>query len=626
MSQKILLVQFANNRILRKIKAIKQAEYPHVISLSNDASVQLNNANIGFADFSEYISPEDFKDVNDSAVETVRKWYKQEEISETCTFENINMGQFSELFLTGYFIEVFKRIIITEKICVHHQPGKIIYSSSTEPFNMGSPEDLWASVIEAFSRKNNIETLALHHNFGSFFFIREKLKYWLDRHYLFPLFSGGISKTMLRIYLQLICNYFKADRNWGEKGIVFAGPANLLTGSVKLMNILKRKGFSVKVLMHENFHARDFFLKNSISAQTFKEIKIDGSHKQKIKKTVKHFKNRTKNKVADIKKLKPLLFRKVNLWPLIYDRLCYEFEYIYPRLIENMKKFSYRTAKEDVRCVVVPTSVAPEARALLVQASKLNIPTVEIQHGVTKWAPSYLPLFADAVFVWGEMTKDWYLEHGVKPSSIFITGRIAGTSQKKTISNIEGLKQKLNLPPNKKIILVATQPAICVDSLTRPKGNTPTIQAIIDELAELKNAMLVIKLHPGESLSDYSNLEIKNSKVLVTKQGDAQDYLNICDILIVGDSTIAIDAMINNKPVVYINLDGSKDLVDYPRYGACPVYQRKDILPSVEALLYNGTINYNQNSINKMVACEGKEAAEKASRAILSMFETKVAG
>ncbi|MFH1616602.1 MAG: CDP-glycerol glycerophosphotransferase family protein [Planctomycetota bacterium] len=600
---------------------IVQAEEPAVISLSNDAALWLKKASIAYTDFAEYISRENFRNINDLAVESVRKWYKQEDISEVCTFENVNMGEFSELFLTGYFIEVFKKLVILQKIYACHHPSKIIYSSGIEPFNMGLPENLWARVIDAFAQKDNIETLALHRRHRSVFILKEKLKYWLEKHHLLLLVQGGVLPSAFRVYLRYIIKRFKGEKNSGKNITIFAGPADLLTGSVKLMDVLREKGYSVKVLVRENFQARKFFLKHAISAETFTEVRIDRQHEQEIRDKIKCFKADARNRKVDIKKLKPFFFDGINIWPIIAERIFYELKYVYPRLIEEMGIFSYMISKGGIRCIIVPTSVSPDARAILKQASIAGIPTVEIQHGVTKWSPSYLPLIADAVFVWGQMTKDWYIKHGADPGRVFIMGRISATRRKEAVINIENLKQRLNLPLNKKIVLVATQPAICIDSLTRFKGNTPTIQAIVDELAELKDVTLVIKLHLSENLSDYSDVRTAHGNVLITKYGDAQDYLKICDVLIVGDSSIAIDAMINNKPVVYINLEGPEDLVDYPRYGAYPVYHRKDIFMSVKAFLCNGSSGYDPNSIREMVNCEDSEAVEKAFYIISSLME-----
>jgi CDP-glycerol glycerophosphotransferase (TagB/SpsB family) len=135
--------------------------------------------------------------------------------------------------------------------------------------------------------------------------------------------------------------------------------------------------------------------------------------------------------------------------------------------------------------------------------------------------------------------------------------------------------------------------------------------------------MLVVKLHPAERLSDYDNVRAGHSNILITKYGDAQDYLELCDILIVGDSSIAVDAMIKNKPVIYVNFDGSEDLVNYPQYGACPVYDRKGILPSVKAFLYNGSKNYNHDKINEMISCEGPEAVKEIFRTIFTLIKEK---
>ncbi|MGD0784523.1 MAG: CDP-glycerol glycerophosphotransferase family protein [Sedimentisphaerales bacterium] len=620
----IVLVQFLDFKLLKKISKLSQIENNRIITLSNAVVLNLQAVGIPFTDFSEYINPEDFRIVNDAAVETARNWYKQKDIVDICTCDGINMGEFSELFLTGYFIEVFKRIIILEKIYARYHPSKIIYSSNIEPFNMGPPENLWAYVIKAFTQKDNIETTALKKDHKTIFFLKEKLKYRFEKWHLLMLFQGGVSVDTFWTYLKYVLKRFSGGiKKNGKSGIIFTGPANLLIGSVKLMSVLIEKGYSVEALVREDFEAKKIFMGYGIPTQTFTEVRMDGQYRRRIRNKVKNLKSNISQNIS-LKKLKPFLFNNVDIWPVIYRRLYYELKYIYPRLVEEMEIFRYKISKEkDIKCVISPSSVAPEARSILKQASAMGISTAEIQHGVTKWAPSYLPVVADAVLVWGKMTKDWYLRHGVESNRIFITGRITSTRKKNTGIDIDNLRRKLNLPYEKKIILVATQPVICIDSLTRLKGNIPIIQAIVDELVELENIMLVVKLHPAERLSDYDNVRAGHSNILITKYGDAQDYLELCDILIVGDSSIAVDAMIKNKPVIYVNFDGSEDLVNYPQYGACPVYDRKGILPSVKAFLYNGSKNYNHDKINEMISCEGPEAVKEIFRTIFTLIKEK---
>jgi UDP-N-acetylglucosamine 2-epimerase len=214
------------------------------------------------------------------------------------------------------------------------------------------------------------------------------------------------------------------------------------------------------------------------------------------------------------------------------------------------------------------------------------------------------------------MTRDWYIRHGVDKNRIVVTGRMAAV-RKDVTSNVDSLRRSINIPLNKKVVLLSTQPAVSLDSLVRIEGNTPLVQSIIDQLFDLEDVMLIVKLHPGEEMSDYGNVVKDDNKVLITKQADAQDYLEICDVLIVGDSSIAVDAMIKGKPVIYINFEGSEDLVPYPKYGAYPAYKKEDIRPLVKRILYNDLKAYDEDNIRNMVVCEGKGAVQKAFDSII---------
>jgi CDP-glycerol glycerophosphotransferase (TagB/SpsB family) len=179
-------------------------------------------------------------------------------------------------------------------------------------------------------------------------------------------------------------------------------------------------------------------------------------------------------------------------------------------------------------------------------------------------------------------------------------------------------KQRLGLPADKKIILIVTQPAICIDSLTRVRGNVPIIQSVIDELSSINGLFLVIKIHPGEKISDYRNLRFEEGRAVVNRDGSIMDYLESCDAMIVGDSSIAIDAMMKGKPVIYLNMEGGDDLVPYPEYGAMAIYDRAGIRPAVDKALYREIKPYSHDRLKSMVYCEGKEAVLNAFLAISS--------
>jgi hypothetical protein len=410
MNRKVILVQFLDNRVLSKIRSLLRTNSVAVVSLTNGIALRLSDASIPFTNFTDYVSSESFARVGNMAAETAREWYKQDKLSEVCTFENVNMGEFSELFLTAYFIEVFKRIIILQKIRETQRPETIIYSSEAEPFTMGLHEDLWAKTIEEYARRNDLQTSVIRRGSSFRFLARENLKYLLERCCLLSVFSQGLSRGVLRVSLKRITTRFtrclRAGRVPRKADIIFSGPSSLFVNSVALMEVLIQNDYSIEIITRENYQVRQFFLKHGISMETFMDVNIDRLHKQTIRNRIKRFKKHIRENFF-VEGLSPFTFEGINLWPIIADRLSYELKYVYPRLIEEMEIFCCKLAGQDIKCVVVPTSAAPVAKAVLRQASSMGVPTVEIQHGVTKWAPSYLPLVCLGTNDQGLVHKAW---------------------------------------------------------------------------------------------------------------------------------------------------------------------------------------------------------------------------
>lgn len=167
------------------------------------------------------------------------------------------------------------------------------------------------------------------------------------------------------------------------------------------------------------------------------------------------------------------------------------------------------------------------------------------------------------IAVLGPFAKRAYLAMGVPDDKIFITGQPRFDNLVNNSFNIQELKKKIGLDSDKKIVLLATQPLL--GYLWSRQDWEYFNQTIIETVSEIKQAQLIIKLHPEEDkriFQEFLNQKKYNIR-LFQKESSLYELLACCDTLVTFNSTVALEAMILGKSVVIVNLTNKPDLFPY---------------------------------------------------------------
>jgi glycosyltransferase involved in cell wall biosynthesis len=191
------------------------------------------------------------------------------------------------------------------------------------------------------------------------------------------------------------------------------------------------------------------------------------------------------------------------------------------------------------------------------------------------------------IAVVSQFAKDAHINMGAPADKIFVTGQprfdligLAKTDKRKIIA-------ELGIPENKGIIVLATQP---LGTLWTEKDREEFISTVVNALREFPEKQLVIKLHPGEKLEEYQKMlaEMDDNKAIVCQSIDLYGLLRACDILMTVHSTVALEAMILDKPVIILNLAGRPDAMPYAQRGpALGVYKKEDLVPMIRKALHD---------------------------------------
>ncbi len=286
----------------------------------------------------------------------------------------------------------------------------------------------------------------------------------------------------------------------------------------------------------------------------------------------------------------------------IEDRLNYYFHTVFGRVVGLLRMAHHflRALRPDL--VVLINEEGRFERGIVVAARLLDIPVLAIQHGVIHPShPGYIHSSRDisdagsvrAPFcpipnqtaVFGPYHKELLTKISAYPiESVVVTGqpRYDVLARTDTWRDRAEVLRGLHLDPAKRTVLWATQ------THGLPAGeNLRNVEAVYEALAGIEDTQLVLKLHPNEDQRATLYRQYKSSSsTIVGREGDTLALLHACDVLITRNSTVAMEAVALDRPVLILNLSGEPDLVEYVREGvAVGVYRRQDLQGALIRLL-----------------------------------------
>ncbi|WP_115460782.1 hypothetical protein [Winogradskyella aurantiaca] len=202
--------------------------------------------------------------------------------------------------------------------------------------------------------------------------------------------------------------------------------------------------------------------------------------------------------------------------------------------------------------LVLNTDVHKISRALVFLTSKKAITSYVLQHGSTVLPYGYLPVSADKIFTWGELSNKWFIERGT-PNNKLLT---AGTPK---MDNILNYLKETKRKKGKNILVIVN-----------PIG----INQVIKYLTILYNSNIhinysvTIKLHPSseDNRSEVIRVFGKTS-VTIRKNVDIHQLISESNFVITTTSTVANEAIALRVPLIQIVLDDSSPKLEYDSFG-----------------------------------------------------------
>ncbi len=220
----------------------------------------------------------------------------------------------------------------------------------------------------------------------------------------------------------------------------------------------------------------------------------------------------------------------------------------------------------NIRLLVVDFDRDNKSPSMILAAKKCGIKTLTLVHGVMDPSYGFYPVIADKILVWGELQKKYLLNGGVSSKKIHIVGNPISEKYKQsaTTSKTETLRQ-IGVALNNK----------------GDSHNKALLENISDYTNKNSDVEFIIKLHPSMKMTDWMfKMQSEHLKFYSFNKLTIQDFFNKIETLIVGNSGIGYEAVVNDIPVAVINLNSAGKDNDFVMVneGGFPDVTSNDIL------------------------------------------------
>jgi hypothetical protein len=219
---------------------------------------------------------------------------------------------------------------------------------------------------------------------------------------------------------------------------------------------------------------------------------------------------------------------------------------------------------------IVMLNETGETENTILKINKSKIPIFLLQHAFARFVPDFLdeqwryedqkmvPFQSDKFLIWGKTDFEFFSKFGIKQEKLIITGSPRHDSF---------FTSEHTLSTSKKVILLALTPITDRTGLADVNlviKYEKLLGKLVNSIKKSDNIDIIVKLHPGENWHNLSLLKLfkkKYNDIPVYQIRSPKELIQSSALVIninhevFDQSTIILEAMILQKPVLQISLD-----------------------------------------------------------------------
>lgn len=214
---------------------------------------------------------------------------------------------------------------------------------------------------------------------------------------------------------------------------------------------------------------------------------------------------------------------------------------------------NFLLAHQGLEHIILNTDAHKISKAFVFLARARGIKTYVLQHGSTVLEYGYLPVHADFMMAWGELSKQWFVDRGTPSDKVVALGtpKMDGLMNYKPI----GIKSR----DRKKVLVILN-----------PIGDANVrlfLETVRDARLHLSHT-LQVKLHPG-SVDNREIVEtvFDTDEISLFKTEDTHTLIQQSDVVITTTSTVGNEAIAYSRPLVQFVVPGLSVSMEYEKFG-----------------------------------------------------------
>ena len=309
-------------------------------------------------------------------------------------------------------------------------------------------------------------------------------------------------------------------------------------------------------------------------------------------------------------------YRGIKLWDTIKGDIDYLFDKKSTDMTSNLLSFHkvVDIVKPDILIIGSGARANPVVSHVLL-ARKMGIPVLEVQHGVYSSFSANIYSPSDKIAMGGDYWNPLHTKSGAPENQLVVTGRPKYDVYSKLKDDLlEKKRDSLN-------ILFATQP---IDV----RLNLDIIELIGSFIEDSTHLRLIVKPHPSENAKIYSQLAKRYKQVTLHGSREVTAKLVIqSDVVIILSSTVGVEAALQDKPIICINITNEETKPLYVSCGiALEVKNLDELIPAIKDALYNEEVRARLAEARKKFVyqhayLQDGQASKRVADLIIQMIE-----
>ena len=531
-----------------------------IFSLNIETHKHLEKRNISHEIGETYLSENERIKLFDKAVD-FHNWYEKNKDLKFFEFENINLlGLLDTVEFHTFLINELITFFTIHNIIENEQPNRIFSSQNlSEIIKLLVTDNIeYNFYTNQFSQKLQWDEITVKQNIGPL-----PISFNISRNTFSKIKS---------IWERIICSFFNLwfnFKNSDQKTILFLEFYPPLYE--KLLFNLQKNGYNIIFLNRRKpavFDYKSIKLLRKVNGKIINPNNlINSDEKNQIQIVANEYLQKIESIFSNDEIFDNLFnFNNYNLWKLVKNKLLETYKIRLYDYVLSLKFSKNLFKKINVSCILGLNEIGETEKSII--ASKNNkIPTILLEHGFSNFSSESARFgilanysnFNDKIAVWSDKQKSFLIDFfKLDPSRIIVSG---SPRHDYLFENNEPTINTKN-----KTILIAPTP------ITQIQGFDTTdihlqyeliLRKILTTLKKL-NCNIVIKLHPSQNIH---NKMIKNlvsqidKKIPIHLISPINELIDLSDIVITitpeswAPSTIILESLIQNRPIININLD-----------------------------------------------------------------------